>query len=62
VAPGYFLRNIAKGLDQKENNIKLNEWIEIWNPKLFKKYEKGRVSQDEVLGPISRACGLEKLD
>lgn len=58
-APGYFLRNIAKGLDHVENNIGLNKFLTLWNPKGYAQVEKGKLSQRKFLEPIEREAGLE---
>lgn len=58
-APAYYLKQIVKGIDHKGSNIKLNEWLEIWNPKAFKKYKKGKISQQEMLAQVALEAGLK---
>lgn len=61
-APAYYLKRIALGFDHVENNARLNEWLEIWNPKLCKKFKKGRITQKELLTPISKEAGLVEVN
>lgn len=58
-APAYYLKQIVMGIDQKGSNQKLNEWLKIWKPKEFKKYQKGKISQQEFLAPIALEAGVE---
>jgi TPR repeat protein len=61
-APAYYLKQIALGINHEKSNQKLNEWLKIWNPKGFKKYEKGKIGQEEFLGPIAKEAGLESTE
>jgi TPR repeat protein len=57
-APAYYLKRIALGFDHVENNSQLSEWLEIFDPKAFKKFEQKKITQSQLIAPIAKAAGL----
>jgi TPR repeat protein len=58
-APAYYLKQIVLGVDHKVSNEKLNYWLKIWDPKGYKQYQKGKISQKDFLAPVAREAGVE---
>ena len=59
-APAYYLRRIALGIEHEESNARLFEWLKIYDPKAFKKFEQKKISQSQLLAPVAKVAGLRE--